>query len=133
MEKRFDAIVLIPLSLVVGMAAGIMVVTGNVPIEMVSKAVSVLLSAFVALVVIELLIRVVSDSILSVLFAPEEPESEGEGAPGELTVLLLRDGEIVGEMKSWDKPMDRGKRGYWIKKLGRIFARRHEKRASDAA
>jgi hypothetical protein len=126
MEKRFDSIVLVPLSLVIGFAAGIMVTTNNVPIDLINKAVTILLSTFVALVVIELLVHVVSDSVLGVLFAPEEPESEAEGAPGELTVLLLRDGDVVGEMKSWDKPLERGKRGYWIKRLGRIFARQHK-------
>jgi hypothetical protein len=125
MEKRFDSIVLVPLSLVIGFAAGIMVTTNNVPIDLINKAATILLSTFVALVVIELLVHVVSDSVLGVLFAPEEPEAKGEGAPGELTILLLRDGDIVGEMKSWDKPLKRGKRGYWIKRLGRIFARRH--------
>lgn len=123
MERRFDSIVLIPLSLVVGMASGIMVMTGNIPVELVNRAVTVLLAAFVALVVVELLIRTVSDAVLGALFFTPE-EEPGDGAPGELTVLLIRDGEVVGEVKSWDKPLGRGKRDYWAKKLGRLFARR---------
>lgn len=123
MEKQFNAIVLTPISLVVGFATGVYVSGARVPTDVVSRAISLLLGVYIALVVIELFVRMVSDSIMGLLF--HEPESEPtEGAPGELTVLLVRDGDVVGEVKSWDKPLDRGKRDYWAKKLGRLLARR---------
>jgi hypothetical protein len=123
MEKRFDAIVLVPLSLVVGVAIGISLITGNVPIQFISQAASVLLATFIAIVVIDLLIGTVANAVLNVLF--NEPEEvPNTGAPGELTVLLVRDGDVVGELKSWDKPIIAGKRNFWANKLGRIFARR---------
>lgn len=130
MERRFDAIVLIPLTLIVGFALGIVVAGGNVPTDEINRAISLLVGAYIALIVIELVVRMVSDAIMSALF--NEPEAEpAEGAPGELTVLLVRDGDVVGEVKSWDKPMERGKRDYWAKKLGRLFARRKPVHEAD--
>lgn len=123
MEKRFDAIVLIPITLIVGFVTGIYVSGGNIPTEIISRSISLLLGVYIALVIIELFIRMVSDTIMGLLF--NEPEAEPrEGAPGELTILLVRDGDVIGEMKSWDKPLERGKRDYWTKKLGRLLARR---------
>lgn len=130
MEKRFDAIVMIPLTLIVGFALGIVVAGGNVPTDEINRAISLLVGAYIALIVIELIVRMVNDAIMGALF--NEPEAElPEGAPGELTVLLVRDGDVVGEVKSWDKPMERGKRDYWAKKLGRLFAKRRPVHEAD--
>lgn len=130
MEKRFDAIVLIPVTLVVGFVTGVYVSGANVPTEIIGRSISLLLGVYIALVLIELFIRMVSDTVMGLLF--NEPEAEPrEGAPGELTVLLVRDGDVVGEVKSWDKPMDRGKRDYWAKKLGRLFAKRRPVHEAD--
>ena len=122
MEKRFDAIVLVPISLVLGLALGVSITTNRVPIELISQTTIALLGLYIAIVVIELLVHTVSDSVMKVLYY--EPEAEpAEGAPGELTILLIRNGEAVGQLRSWDKPLVRGKREYWSKKLGRIFVK----------
>jgi len=121
-EKRFDAIVLVPISLVLGLALGVSITTNRVPIELISQTTIALLGLYIAIVVIELLVHTVSDSVMKVLYY--EPEAEpADGAPGELTVLLIRNGEVVGNLRSWDKPLERGKREYWAKKLGRIFSK----------
>jgi hypothetical protein len=120
--KRFDAIVLVPISLVLGLALGVSITTNQVPIELIQQVTIALLGLYIAIVVIDLLIHTVSDGVMKVLYY--EPEEEpAEGAPGELTVLLIRNGEAVGQLRSWDKPLVRGKREYWAKKLGRIFSR----------
>ena len=122
MERRFDAIVLIPISLVLGLALGVSITTNRVPVELISQTTIALLGLYIAIVVIELLVHTVSDSVMKVLYY--EPEAEpADGAPGELTVLLIRNGEVVGNLRSWDKPLERGKREYWAKKLGRIFSK----------
>ena len=122
MEKRFDAIVLVPISLVLGLALGVSITTNQVPIELISQTTIALLGLYIAIVVIELLVHTVSDSVMKVLYY--EPEAEpADGAIGELTVLLIRNGEVVGNLRSWDKPLERGKREYWAKKLGRIFSK----------
>jgi len=122
MEKRFDAIVLVPISLVLGLALGVSITTNQVPVELISQTTIALLGLYIAIVVIELLVHTVSDSVMKVLYY--EPEAEpADGAPGELTVLLIRNGEAVGQLRSWDKPLVRGKREYWAKKLGRILTR----------
>jgi hypothetical protein len=122
-EKRFDAIVLVPISLVLGLALGVSITTNQVPIELISQTTIALLGLYIAIVVIELLVHTVSDSVMKVLYY--EPEVEpADGAPGELTVLLIRNGEVVGNLRSWDKPLERGKREYWAKKLGRIFSKK---------
>ena len=122
MEKRFDAIVLVPISLVLGLALGISITTNHVPIDLISQTTMALLGLYIAIVVIELLVHTVSDSVMKVLYY--EPEAEpADGAPGELIVLLIRNGEAVGQLRSWDKPLVRGKREYWSKKLGRIFTK----------
>jgi len=121
-EKRFDAIVLVPISLVLGLALGVSITTNQVPIELISQTTIALLGLYIAIVVIELLVHTVSDSVMKVLYY--EPEAEpADGAIGELTVLLIRNGEVVGNLRSWDKPLERGKREYWAKKLGRIFSK----------
>jgi hypothetical protein len=121
-EKRFDAIVLVPISLVLGLALGVSITTNRVPIELISQTTIALLGLYIAIVVIELLIRTVIDGTMKVLYY--EPDTEpADGAPGELTVLLIRNGEAVGQLRSWDKPLERGKREYWAKKLGRIFTK----------
>jgi len=121
-EKRFDAIVLVPISLVLGLALGVSITTNRVPIELISQTTIALLGLYIAIVVIELLVHTVSDSVMKVLYY--EPEAEpADGAPGELTILLIRNGEAVGQLRSWDKPLERGKREYWAKKLWRIFVK----------
>jgi hypothetical protein len=121
-ERRFDAIVLVPISLVLGLALGVSIVTNEVPVELISQTTMALLGLYIAIIVLELLIRTVIDGVMKVLYY--EPDTEpAEGAPGELTVLLIRNGEAVGQLRSWDKPIERGKREYWAKKLGRIFTK----------
>ena len=126
MERRFDAIVLVPLSLVVGFAAGVYVVSGNIPMDIISQTATILLAAFVAIIMIELLIRTVSDGVLSAMHYDSDAESderseERAGEQGELTVLLIRKGDVVGQMNSWEFPMPKKKSLYWLKKLGRIW------------
>jgi len=126
MERRFDAIVLLPISLVVGFAAGVYVVSGNIPMDIISQTATILLAAFVAIIMIELLIRTVIDGVLSVMHYDSDAErdersNERAGERGELTVLLLRKGDVVGQMNSWEIPLPRKKSDYWIKKLSRIW------------
>ena len=126
MERRFDAIVLLPLSLVVGFAAGVYVVSGDIPITLISQTATILLAAFIAMIMIELLIRTISDGVLSAMHYDSDAErddssEERAGERGELTVLLLRKGAVVGQMNSWEIPLPKKKRDYWLKKLARIW------------
>ena len=126
MERRFDAIVLLPLSLVVGFAAGVYVVSGDIPITLISQTATILLAAFIAMIMIELLIRTISDGVLSAMHYDSDAERDessekSAGERGELTVLLLRKGAVVGQMNSWEIPLPKKKRDYWLKKLARIW------------
>jgi hypothetical protein len=120
-KDQFNAIVLVPISLVLGFALGMSVTTNQMPVDLIGKVTVALLGLYIAIVVVELLVRTCMDAVMKVLYY--EPEEEpAEGAPGELTVLLIRNGEAVGQIRSWDKPLVKSKREYWAKKLGRIFA-----------
>lgn len=123
MERRFDAIVLVPIAVVVGLGLGVTLTTGQFPTDAVSRVASMMVGVWIALIVIEMIVRMVADGVFKALYYPEPELEPNEGEPGELTVLLVRDGDVVGEMKSWDKPLDKGKRSFWASKLGRILAR----------
>ena len=120
MSKRFDSIVIIPIAVVVGLGLGVTLTTGQFPAGMVSQVAGMMVGVWIGLFVLEMVFQMMTSAINDALyFEPEEEPSVG--APGELTILLLRDGEVVSEVKSWDKPIDKGRREFWAKKLVKLW------------
>jgi hypothetical protein len=115
-DKFSFAVMLVPIALVIGTASGIAIATGKFPARFASQAIGMVVGAWIGILVLGLLLDVVQ----AALIFPDENTSN-EGAQGELTILLIRDGQVVGELHSWDKLINRQKRNYWAKKLGRLL------------
>jgi hypothetical protein len=123
--KWFDTlpIALVPVALILGIGFGIQFSTGQYPDDMIGKAVSALVGGWIGIMVIWWLLDVVAGGLIEQLDT-ESTSEPNEGAPGELVMLLMRDGEVVQEVRSWDKPLDRGRRMFWQKRLPKILTRR---------
>jgi len=128
MGKRFDtiSIALIPIATVIGIALGVQFSTGNFPANMVSQAVTAIAGTWIGLVVIWFLLDLVAGSLLDQMESMSMDSEPNEGAVGELTILAVRDGEVVGELRSWDKPMPKNRRAWWTKKLPKLVLRGHK-------
>jgi hypothetical protein len=127
--RWFDtlSIALVPVALLIGIGFGIEFSTGQYPVDMVGKVIPVVVGSWIGIMIIWWLLDVVAGSLLEQLY-DESMREPNEGSPGELVLLLLRDGEVVQELRSWDKPIDRGKRMFWQKKLPRILINRGNKK-----
>lgn len=125
MGKRFDtiSIALIPIAIVVGIALGVQFTTGNFPARMVEQAVTAIAGSWIGLVVIWFMIDLIAGSLLDQMESVSMDSEPNEGAVGELTILAVRDGEVVGELRSWDKPMPKNRRAWWAKKLPKLVLR----------
>jgi hypothetical protein len=124
-ERRFDAIVLMPIAIVLGLALGLQLSTGQFPVELISQTISLVLGVWIAIIVVEMIVRMVFDAVLNLAY--HEPDWDKEETPvgqkGELTVLLIRGDEVVGQLKSWDQIKDVKRRGALTNKLRRLLAR----------
>lgn len=128
MGKRFDtiSICLIPIAIVVGIALGVQFTTGNFPTNIVSQAVTAISGVWIGFIVIWFLLDLVAGSLLDQMESMSMDDEPNKGAVGELTILTIRDGEVVGELRSWDKPMPQNRRAWWAKKLPKIVLRGHK-------
>jgi hypothetical protein len=133
MGKRFDtiSICLIPIALVIGIGFGIQFTTGNFPENMVSRAVEAIAGSWIGLLVIWFLLDLVIGSLLDQLESTSMDSEPNEGAVGELTILAVRDGEVVGELRSWDKVMPKNRRAWWAKKLPKLVLRSRKSIVGD--
>jgi hypothetical protein len=116
-------IALVPVALLLGIGFGVQFTTGQYPGDMIGKAVSATVGGWIGIMVIWWLLDVVAGNLIEQLDT-ESTREPNEGQPGELVMLLLRDGEVVQEVRSWDKPIDRGKRGFWAKRLSKLLIKR---------
>lgn len=125
MGKRFDtiSIALIPIAVVIGIALGVEFATGNFPASIVSQAVTAIAGTWIGFIVIWFVLDLVAGSLLDQMESMSMDSEPNEGAVGELTILAVRDGEVVGELRSWDKPMPRHRRAWWLKKLPKLVLR----------
>ena len=123
--RWFDtfSIALVPVAMLIGIGFGIEFSTGQYPVDMVGKVVSAVVGTWIGIMVIWWLVDVVAGGLIEQLDA-EANREPNEGSPGELVLLLIRDGEVVQEVRSWDKPIERGKRLFWQKKLPKILIKR---------
>jgi hypothetical protein len=129
MEQKFDAIVIVPVSLGIGLALGLQLSIGHVPLEIVQQIATLALGAWIALVVVDLFVHVASNAILNAVnYEPEATGDELTGERGELTVFLARNGEVIGEVKSWHVMPDRKRRGALTERLHRMLVKRSERR-----
>lgn len=125
MGRRFDtiSIALIPIAIVVGIALGIEFSTGTFPANIVSQAVTAIAGVWIGFVVIWFVLDLIAGSLLEQMESMSMEGEPNEGAVGELTILAVRDGEVVGELRSWDKPMPKNRRAWWTKKLPKLVLR----------
>jgi hypothetical protein len=125
MGKRFDtiSICLIPIALVVGIGLGVQFSTGQFPEGMVSQAVTAIAGVWIGFIVVWFLLDLIAGSLLDQMESMSMDGAPNEGAVGELTILAVRDGEVVGELRSWDKPMPKNRRAWWAKKLPKLVLR----------
>lgn len=125
LERWFDTlpIALVPVALIMGIGFGVQFSTGQYPADMVSRSVSATVGGWIGIMVVWWLLDIVAGGLIEQLNA-ESTSEPSEGQPGELVMLLLRDGEVVQEVRSWDKPIDRGRRGFWTKRLARLLTKR---------
>ncbi len=125
MGKRFDtiSIALIPIAVVVGIALGIQFSTGTFPVDIVQQAVVAIAGVWIGFLVIWFVLDLIAGSLLDQMESMSMAEEPNVGKPGELTILAVRDGEVVGELRSWDKPMPQNRRAWWSKKLPKLLLR----------
>jgi len=125
MGKRFDtiSIALIPIALVVGIALGIELSTGTFPAGMVSQAATAIVGTWIGFFTLWFVLDLIAGSLLDQMESISMDSEPNEGAVGELTILAVRDGEVVGELRSWDKPMPKNRRAWWTKKLPKLVLR----------
>jgi len=132
--KWFDtfSIALVPVAMLIGIGFGIEFSTGQYPVDMIGKVIPVVVGTWIGIMVIWWLIDIVAGSLIEQLDV-EANREPNEGSPGELVLLMLRDGEVVQELRSWDKPVDRSRRMFWQKKLPRILIKRTTKQTQTEA
>jgi len=125
MGRRFDtiSIALIPIAVVIGIALGVQFTTGNFPASIVSQAVTAIAGTWIGFIVIWFLLDLIAGSLLDQMESMSMDSEPNEGAVGELTILAVRDGEVVGELRSWDKPMPKNRCAWWLKKLPKLVLR----------
>jgi hypothetical protein len=125
MGKRFDtiSIALVPIALVVGIALGIEFSTGVFPASIVSQAVTAIAGTWIGFIVVWFVLDLIAGSLLDQMESMSMDDEPNEGAVGELTILAVRDGDVVGELRSWDKPMPKNRRAWWAKKLTKLILR----------
>jgi hypothetical protein len=123
--RWFDTlpVALVPVALLLGIGFGVQFTTGQYPNDMIGKAVAALVGGWIGIMVIWWLLDVVAGGLIEQLETESQLEPN-EGQPGELVMLLLRDGEVVQEIRSWDKPADRGRRQFWAKRLPKLLTKR---------
>jgi xanthosine utilization system XapX-like protein len=133
MGKQFDtiSIALIPIALVVGIAVGIQFSTGIFPADIVQQAVVAIIGIWVGFLVVWFVLDLIAGSLLDQLESMSMNEEPNAGKPGELTILAVRDGEVVGELRSWDKPMPQPRRAWWSKKLPKLILRGRKSLTSE--
>ncbi len=125
LEKWFDTlpIALVPVALVMGIGFGVQFSNGQYPADMISRAVSAIVGGWIGIMIVWWLLDIVAGGLIEQLDR-ESTSEPNQGAPGELVLLLLRDGEVVQELRSWDKPADRGRRMFWQKRLPKLLIKR---------
>lgn len=112
--KNWFGILLISVAFFVGVGVG-----GQVDVIQLFPAV---LGSWIGLVVLAFFSETVIDALSTVYAEPKQDEHLGDTQ--EIVILAVKQGEVVGELRTWGPSLAEGKRKFWAKKLPRIFTRR---------
>ncbi len=125
LSERFDVFVMLPVTIVVGILAGLMIAGVPTPTDTARGIILSFFGIYIGLVMFNVIMQTLQSGaadILNTLSGTSEKSDEA-GEPGEIIVPLVRDEYIFGVVKLFNPiPNDQRKRPYEEKRLSRVIA-----------